>query len=74
MNQAHSDAIWHRIHQKTKPVGALGQLESLAHQLALIQSQSKDAAVANIEIHSPTAIVFAGADDHCHHSDISLAV
>ncbi|WP_216636451.1 nicotinate-nucleotide--dimethylbenzimidazole phosphoribosyltransferase [Endozoicomonas ascidiicola] len=62
MNQAHSDAIWHRIHQKTKPVGALGQLESLAHQLALIQSQSKDAAIPNIAIHSPTAIVFAG--DH----------
>jgi len=57
-----SDSIWQRINQKTKPLGALGQLESVAHQLALIQSQGKDQATDTITIEKPTAIVFAG--DH----------
>lgn len=61
-NQNISDAIWHRINQKTKPVGALGQLETVAHQLAMIQSGSKSDTVTEIEIDTPTAIVFAG--DH----------
>ncbi|RYY16828.1 MAG: nicotinate-nucleotide--dimethylbenzimidazole phosphoribosyltransferase, partial [Cytophagaceae bacterium] len=30
-------AIQHRIDTKTKPLGALGQLETLARQLALAQ-------------------------------------
>ncbi len=59
---SHSDAIWHRINQKTKPLGALGQLETVAHHLALIQSQSKPQAADNISINQPTVIVFAG--DH----------
>ncbi|KJY83369.1 nicotinate-nucleotide--dimethylbenzimidazole phosphoribosyltransferase [Vibrio galatheae] len=62
LDQTHSDAIWHRINQKTKPLGALGQLEMLAHQIALIQSQYSCDAVTEIEINQPTAIVFAG--DH----------
>ncbi|NRF28241.1 nicotinate-nucleotide--dimethylbenzimidazole phosphoribosyltransferase [Vibrio coralliilyticus] len=62
LDQSYSDAIWHRINQKTKPLGALGQLESLAHQLALIQSNLKCDAVTNVDIVKPTVIVFAG--DH----------
>ncbi len=62
LDLSHSDAIWHRINQKTKPLGALGQLETVAHQLALIQSQDKTKAVDHISINQPTVIVFAG--DH----------
>ncbi|MGF1694150.1 nicotinate-nucleotide--dimethylbenzimidazole phosphoribosyltransferase [Vibrio lamellibrachiae] len=62
LNRDFSQQIQHRIDQKTKPLGALGQLEGLAYQLALIQSQSYDAAVKNIAINKPTVVVFAG--DH----------
>ncbi len=54
--------IQHRIDQKTKPLGALGLLEKVAHQLALIQSQGKQAAVEYIELNKPSIIIFAG--DH----------
>ena len=57
-----SAEIQQRIDQKTKPLGALGQLESIAHQLALIQSQGKSRAVEQITIKQPTVLVFAG--DH----------
>ncbi|WP_367988949.1 nicotinate-nucleotide--dimethylbenzimidazole phosphoribosyltransferase [Vibrio sp. NTOU-M3] len=62
LNQIYSEAIWARINQKTKPLGALGQLEELAHQLALIQSNVLSDVVTKINIQKPTAIVFAG--DH----------
>ncbi|PSW13561.1 nicotinate-nucleotide--dimethylbenzimidazole phosphoribosyltransferase [Photobacterium rosenbergii] len=57
-----SAEIQQRIDQKTKPLGALGQLESVAHQLALIQSQGRTQAVDKITIEQPTVLVFAG--DH----------
>jgi len=60
--QHFSDAIWHQINNKTKPTGALGQLEHVAHQLALIQSIERSDVVTKIELNHPTAIVFAG--DH----------
>lgn len=62
LDQSYSDAIWQRIHNKTKPLGALGQLETLAHQLALIQSNAKRDLVTHIVIECPTVLVFAG--DH----------
>lgn len=62
LDQSYSDAIWHRINQKTKPLGSLGQLEQLAHQLALIQSNQKGERVTKLEITQPTVVVFAG--DH----------
>lgn len=62
LDLSHSDAIWQRINQKTKPLGALGQLESVAHQLALIHSQNSASAVEQINIKNPTVLVFAG--DH----------
>jgi len=55
-------AITQRIDQKTKPLGALGQLEQVAYQLALIQSQGQSSAATQICIEQPTVLVFAG--DH----------
>jgi nicotinate-nucleotide--dimethylbenzimidazole phosphoribosyltransferase len=62
LDKSHSDAILQRIDQKTKPPGALGQLEQVAFQLALIQSQGRDEAVQEIDVKKPTMLVFAG--DH----------
>ncbi|MGF1909552.1 nicotinate-nucleotide--dimethylbenzimidazole phosphoribosyltransferase [Vibrio kasasachensis] len=62
LDKIHSEAIWHRINRKTKPLGSLGKLEYLAHKLALIQSQKRSDAVTNVEIKKPTVLVFAG--DH----------
>ncbi|MEZ8502647.1 nicotinate-nucleotide--dimethylbenzimidazole phosphoribosyltransferase [Vibrio splendidus] len=62
LDTQYSQYIQHRIDQKTKPLGALGLLEKVAHQLALIQSQGKEAAVENIELNKPRIIIFAG--DH----------
>jgi nicotinate-nucleotide--dimethylbenzimidazole phosphoribosyltransferase len=57
---------------KTKPLGALGQLEDLAKQLTLIQSQNNDRALKKITISNPTMIVFAG-DHHIAQQNISIA-
>lgn len=54
--------IQQKIDQKTKPLGALGALESVAAQLALIQSQGQENAAEKIAINKPTVVVFAG--DH----------
>ncbi|MEO9496405.1 MAG: nicotinate-nucleotide--dimethylbenzimidazole phosphoribosyltransferase [Vibrio splendidus] len=62
LDTKYSQSIQHRIDQKTKPLGALGLLEKVAHQLALIQSQGKEAAVEHIELNKPSIILFAG--DH----------
>lgn len=52
--------IQNLIDQKTKPQGALGQLETLAMQMALIQGGEKG--TDRISINKPTMLVFAG--DH----------
>ncbi|MFA0282640.1 nicotinate-nucleotide--dimethylbenzimidazole phosphoribosyltransferase [Vibrio sp. 10N.222.51.E8] len=62
LDTKYSQYIQHRIDQKTKPLGALGLLEKIAHQLALIQSQGKESAVEHIELNKPSIIIFAG--DH----------
>ncbi|WOH38057.1 nicotinate-nucleotide--dimethylbenzimidazole phosphoribosyltransferase [Thalassotalea fonticola] len=62
LNTKYLDSINRRIDQKTKPVGALGQLETLATQLALIASNRQGELANNIKISKPTALVFAG--DH----------
>ncbi|MEZ8010962.1 MULTISPECIES: nicotinate-nucleotide--dimethylbenzimidazole phosphoribosyltransferase [Vibrio] len=62
LDTQYSQYIQHRIDQKTKPLGALGLLEKVAHQLALIQSQGKETAVEHIELNKPSIIIFAG--DH----------
>lgn len=50
------EALQHKVDHKTKPLGALGQLEELAIQIGLIQQS------LNPQIHKPTFFVFAG--DH----------
>ncbi|NAZ53715.1 nicotinate-nucleotide--dimethylbenzimidazole phosphoribosyltransferase [Vibrio toranzoniae] len=62
LDTKYSQHIQHRIDQKTKPIGALGLLEKVAHQLALIQSQGQESAVEHIELNKPSIIIFAG--DH----------
>jgi len=55
-NAALADRLQHKINQKTKPLGALGQLEALALQLGLIQRSEV------ISFHAPQMVVFAA--DH----------
>ncbi|KEQ19490.1 nicotinate-nucleotide--dimethylbenzimidazole phosphoribosyltransferase [Endozoicomonas numazuensis] len=56
VNRETQKDIQNIINNKTKPPGALGQLEQLALQVALIQSS------IHIEVTKPTALVFAS--DH----------
>ena len=60
------------IDNKTKPVGALGLLESLASQLAKIQSDRQKHLVSEISLHQPTMLVFAGDHGIAKHS-VSIA-
>lgn len=62
LDTKYSQFIQHRIDQKTKPLGALGLLEKVAHQLALIQSQGQESEVEHIELNKSSIIIFAG--DH----------
>ncbi|CAM4029351.1 nicotinate-nucleotide--dimethylbenzimidazole phosphoribosyltransferase [Pseudoalteromonas byunsanensis] len=60
-----AEQIQHRIDDKTKPLGALGDLEVLARQLVLIFSQRMDVeqfATTRFAINNPQLVVFAG--DH----------
>lgn len=66
LDQTASENIQRRIDSKTKPPGALGQLETLALQLALIQSSN------TIAIQKPTVLVFA-ADHGVAEEGVSIA-
>ena len=56
LDKSAQNAITNNINQKTKPTGALGQLEDLALQIALVQKTEK------LAINKPLMLVFAG--DH----------
>ena len=51
-----AERLRHRIDRKTKPLGALGRLESLAQRVGLVQGTERPV------LHEPQMIVFAG--DH----------
>lgn len=56
LNKALEPTLIHKINHKTKPLGALGRLEDLALQIALIQQ------TLTPQLSKPTMLVFAG--DH----------
>jgi nicotinate-nucleotide--dimethylbenzimidazole phosphoribosyltransferase len=65
-DQTSRASIQDAIDQKTKPLGALGQLESVALQIALIQQQPK------LSIERPVMLVFA-ADHGIAAEGVSIA-
>ncbi len=64
LDQKNHDLIKNIIDQKTKPPGALGRLEELAMQMALIigRINVKTSGTLTIRINNPTMLIFAG--DH----------
>ena len=66
LDQSLLPAIRQRIDQKTKPPGALGQLETLATQLALIQGKER------LSLNKPVLLIFA-ADHGVAEEGVSIA-
>ncbi|MDN3663260.1 nicotinate-nucleotide--dimethylbenzimidazole phosphoribosyltransferase [Vibrio agarivorans] len=62
LNSPLSQDIQNKINSKTKPLGALGQLEQVALQMAVIQGKGAETAPESILVKKPTLIIFAG--DH----------
>ncbi len=66
VNREQTAEIQARIDQKTKPLGALGQLEQLAMQIALVQARKR------LSIERPLMLVFA-ADHGIAEEGVSIA-
>ena len=62
LNQQYLSDLEAVVNNKTKPLGALGQLEDIALQLGLIQSQSLEHGTEMLSLNKPTMLVFAA--DH----------
>lgn len=71
LDQAQLPAIKQRIDTKTKPLGALGQLETLAQQLCLIQGYHCGN-YQRIEVNQPCIMIFA-ADHGIAKNGVSIA-
>lgn len=72
LNTQYVAQISNQIDQKTKPLGALGQLETVASQLALIASNQQNKFADKIHISQVTALVFAG-DHGINEAGVSIA-
>jgi nicotinate-nucleotide--dimethylbenzimidazole phosphoribosyltransferase len=72
LDQAQLPAIQGRIDTKTKPIGALGQLETIAKSLSLIQGYHSGN-YQHIEINQPTIMIFA-ADHGIAKNGVSIAL
>lgn len=72
LNNQHELAIQQHIDLKTKPPGALGQLEILAAQIAKIQGANQTRAPSHLAIQQPSILVFA-ADHGIAKHNISIA-
>ena len=72
LDKKYAAQISNQIEQKTKPVGALGQLETVAAQLALIASNRQNKFADKIHISQATALVFAG-DHGINEAGVSIA-
>jgi nicotinate-nucleotide--dimethylbenzimidazole phosphoribosyltransferase len=77
VNQSQLGGIQKTINNKTKPVGALGEIEVLAKQLMLIQQQrlgSQESMVASqlLTLNKPMMLVFA-ADHGINEEQVSIA-
>jgi nicotinate-nucleotide--dimethylbenzimidazole phosphoribosyltransferase len=71
LDQSQLPEIQHRIDTKTKPIGALGQLESIAKKLSLTQGYHSGN-YQHIEINHPTIMIFA-ADHGIAQNGVSIA-
>lgn len=71
LDQAQLPEIQRHIDTKTKPIGALGQLESIATKLSLIQGYHSGN-YRHIEINYPTIMIFA-ADHGMAQNGVSIA-
>lgn len=61
----YDEAIEHKINQKTKPLGALGQLESLAKQIARVQ-YSRESELSHILLNRTESAVTESSQSSTH--------